>query len=103
MCGINQVVWQRPQAGGQVSLRVLGLHDARALRVRAGKTRTGTCSNAPGAALRAFVGFVAGNFHFEEGARGDVPFDPPAAAVDNGAGRDGKAAFLFDNADRFTR
>jgi hypothetical protein len=56
---------------------------------------------ASGAAERAVVGFVAGNFHFEKGAGGDTPFDAAAGAVDQrGCGYD-QALFLFDYADGF--
>jgi hypothetical protein len=54
-------------------------------------------------ALRAIVGLVAGDFHFEEGASGDVEFEASAAAINDGAGGYGEGAFLFHDADGFTR
>ncbi len=58
---------------------------------------------AAGVALGAIVGFVAGDLHFEQGAGGDVELEASAAAVDDGAGGNGQAAFLFYYADGFAR
>src|SRR5580658_2604442 len=67
----------------------------------AGKSRTGARGGAADAAQRALVGFKAGDVHFEQGARGNVQFEAPAAAVDERAGGNSQAALLFDHADRF--
>src|SRR5579863_3895647 len=72
------------------------------LRMRAGVARTGACGRSTGAAERALIRLRAGDFHFEKGACGDVEFQTATAAVDNSAGGDGDAAFLFDDSDRFT-
>ena len=45
---------------------------------------------------RAIVGLVAGHFHFKSTAReagGDVEFEASAAAINDGAGGYGQAAF----------
>src|SRR5271154_2252656 len=61
----------------------------------------GAGGHAAGVTLRAIVGLVAGDVHFEQGAGGDVEFEASAAAVDDGAGGYRQAAFLFDYADGF--
>jgi|GEM_PF-5951510 len=59
--------------------------------------------HATGAALGAFVGLVAGDIQFDEGARRDIEFNSATAAIDQRAGSDREAAFLFDDTDRFAR
>ena len=76
---------------------------AQALGVGAGEAGAGAGGHAAGVALGAFVGLVAGDVHFEQGAGGDVEFDRAAAAIDERAGGYGEAAFLFDYADGFAR
>jgi hypothetical protein len=69
----------------------------------AGETGAGTSGQAAGAAERAIVGLVAGDVQFQECAGGDVEFEAATAAVYDGSGGDGEAAFLFDDADGFAR
>jgi len=59
--------------------------------------------SASGTAKRALVRLVAGDVHFQQGARGDIQFEAAAAAVNQGAGGDHQAAFLFHDADGFAR
>jgi hypothetical protein len=54
-------------------------------------------------ALGAIVGLVAGDFHFEQGAGGDIELEASAAAVNDGAGGYRQGAFLFYYADGFAR
>jgi hypothetical protein len=69
----------------------------------AGEAGAWAGGHAAGAALGAFVGLVAGDVEFEEGAGGDVEFNRATAAIDQGAGGYGEAAFLLDDADGFAR
>src|SRR5580700_817126 len=71
--------------------------------MNAGEAGAGARGHAAGAALGAFVGLEAGYVQFNERAGGDIEFEAPAAAVDQGAGCDGEAAFLLDDANRFAR
>jgi hypothetical protein len=68
-----------------------------------GEAGAGARGHAAGAALGAFVGLVAGDIQFDEGARWDVEFNSATAAINQGTGSDREAAFLFDDADRFAR
>src|SRR5271154_3318936 len=77
--------------------------DDDALRLGARKAGAGARGHASGVALRAIVGLVAGDVHFEQGARGDVEFQASAAAVNDSAGCDSQAAFLFHDSDGFAR
>jgi hypothetical protein len=69
----------------------------------AGEAGAGAGGHAAGVALGAFVGLVAGDIQFDEGARWDIEFNSATAAIDQRAGSDREAAFLFDDADRFAR
>jgi hypothetical protein len=69
----------------------------------AGEPGAGARGHAAGAALGAFVGLVAGDIQFDEGARRDVEFNSATAAIDQRSGSDHEAAFLFDDTDRFAR
>src|SRR5271154_177675 len=73
------------------------------LRMGAREAGAGAGGHASGVALRAIVGLVAGDVHFEQGAGGDVELEASAAAVNNGSGGYGQAAFLFYYADGFAR
>src|SRR5580692_8684011 len=77
--------------------------DDEALPLAAREAGAGAGGHTSGVALRAIVGLVAGHFHFEQSAGSDVEFEAPAAAINDGAGRYGQAAFLFDDADGFAR
>src|SRR5271155_1045251 len=79
------------------------VQDDDALRMGARKAGAGAGGHAAGVALRTIVGLVAGDVHFEQGAGGDVQLEASAAAVNDGAGGYGQAAFLFDYADGFAR
>src|SRR5271163_1173056 len=79
------------------------VQDDDALRMGARKAGAGAGGHAAGVALRAIVGLVAGDVHFEQGAGGDVELEASAAAIDDGAGSDGQGAFLFYDADGFAR
>jgi hypothetical protein len=76
---------------------------ARKLLMGAGEAGAGARGHAAGAALGAFVGLVAGDIQFDEGARRDVEFNSATAAVNQRSRSHGEAAFLFDDADRFAR
>jgi hypothetical protein len=69
----------------------------------AGEAGAGARGHTAGATLGAFVGLVAGDVQFDEGAGGDVEFETAAAAIDQRARGHGEAAFLFDDADGFAR
>src|ERR1700678_1754573 len=71
------------------------------LRLVARKTGAGSGGGIPGAALRTLVGFVAGDVELQQGARRDVQFEASSAAVNDRAGSDDEAAFLFYDADGF--
>ena len=75
----------------------------RKLLMGAGEPGAGARGHAAGAALGAFVGLVTGDIQFDEGARRDIEFNSATAAIDQRAGSDREAAFLFDDADRFAR
>jgi|SRR5271156_6170414 hypothetical protein len=77
--------------------------DAKNLRLGARKAGARARGRAAGVALRAIVGLEAGDFHFEQGAGGDVELEASAAAVNDGASGYGEAAFLFYDADGFAR
>jgi len=73
------------------------------LRAGAEIAGTGACGQAAGVAERAIVGFVTGDFQFEQGARGYVQFEAAAAAINQCAGGDNQTAFFFDHANCFAR
>ncbi len=77
--------------------------DAKKLRLGAREAGAGARGCAAGMALGAIVGLVAGDVHFEQGAGSDAEFEASAAAVNDGTGGYGQAAFLFYYADGFAR
>src|SRR5579863_2745730 len=78
-------------------------HRTSKLHLRAEEAGAGARGHAAGAAQGAIVGLVAGYVQLKEGAGGDVEFEAASAAVNDGSGGDGEAAFLFDDADGFAR